>query len=118
MSSIAGSFWPARKKSARMSSSSAPDMSAARPVYFLAEKKGANVTLTFIEPAIEAKFWMFKKYFQDKLAKDNVRVYPHVQFKEVTPKGVAIVTEDGKDVFLECDTVVLSTGSTPDTALQ
>jgi 2,4-dienoyl-CoA reductase-like NADH-dependent reductase (Old Yellow Enzyme family)/thioredoxin reductase len=85
--------------------------------YFLAETKGADVTLTFPEPAIEAKFWMFKKYFQDKLAKDNVRVYPHVQFKEITPKGVAIVTEDGKDVFLDCDTVVLSTGSTPDTAL-
>ncbi len=73
--------------------------------------------MTFPEPAIEAKFWMFKKYFQDKLAKDNIRVYPHVQFKEVTPKGVAIVTEDGNDVFLDCDTVVLSTGSTPDTAL-
>jgi 2,4-dienoyl-CoA reductase (NADPH2) len=85
--------------------------------YFLAETKGADVTLTFPEPAIEAKFWMFKKYFQDKLAKDKVRVYPHVQFKEITPKGVAIVTEDGKPVFLDCDTVVLSTGSTPDTAL-
>ena len=85
--------------------------------YFLAEKKGADVTLAFIEPAIEAKFWMFKKYFQEKLAKDKVKVYPHVQFKEITPKGVAVVTEDGKDVFLDCDTVVLSTGSTPDTAL-
>jgi len=85
--------------------------------YFLVETKGADVTLTFPEPAIEAKFWMFKKYFQDKLAKDNVRVYPHVQFKEITSKGVAIVTEDGKDVFLDCDTVVLSTGSTPDTDL-
>ena len=60
---------------------------------------------------------MFKKYFQEKLAKDKVKVYPHVQFKEITPKGVAVVTEDGKDVFLDCDTVVLSTGSTPDTAL-
>jgi pyruvate/2-oxoglutarate dehydrogenase complex dihydrolipoamide dehydrogenase (E3) component len=85
--------------------------------YFLVENKGADVTLTFPEPAIEAKFWMFKKYFQDKLAKDKVRVYPHVQFKEITPKGVAIVAEDGKEVFLDCDTVVLSTGSTPDIAL-
>jgi len=33
-------------------------------------------------------------------------------------KGVAVVTEDGKDVFLDCDTVVLSTGSTPDTAFE
>ena len=85
--------------------------------YFLAETKGANVTLTFPEPAIEAKFWMFKKYFLDKLAKDNVKIYPHVQFREITDKGVAIITEDGIEKFLECDTVVLSTGSTPDTAL-
>jgi 2,4-dienoyl-CoA reductase-like NADH-dependent reductase (Old Yellow Enzyme family)/thioredoxin reductase len=84
--------------------------------YFLAEK-GARVTLTFPEPAIEAKFWMFKKYFQDKLSQDNVKVYPHTQFKEITDKGVAIITEDGKEIFLDCDTVVLSTGSTPNDAL-
>ena len=46
--------------------------------FFMAEKKGANVVMTFPEPAIEAKFWMFKKYFLDKLAKDNVKIYPHV----------------------------------------
>ncbi|MGP8079759.1 MAG: FAD-dependent oxidoreductase [Dehalococcoidales bacterium] len=85
--------------------------------YFLVEKKGANVTLTFPEPAIDAKFWMFKKYFLDKLAKDNVRVYPHVQFKEITGKGVAIITEDGKETILEADTIVLSTGSTPNDKL-
>jgi 2,4-dienoyl-CoA reductase (NADPH2) len=84
--------------------------------FFLAEN-GSEVTMTFPEPAIEAKFWMFKKYFLDKLAKDNVKIYPHVQFREITEKGVAIITEDGIEKFLECDTVVLSTGSTPDDKL-
>jgi len=84
--------------------------------FFLAEK-GINVTMTFPEPAIEAKFWMFKKYFLGKLAKDNVKVYPHAQYQKITPKGIAIITEDGKELFLECDTVVLSTGSTPDDKL-
>ena len=31
---------------------------------FALAEKGANVTLTFIEPALEVKYWMFKKYFQ------------------------------------------------------
>ena len=84
--------------------------------FFLAEN-GANVTMTFPEPAIEAKFWMFKKYFLDKLAKDNVKIYPHVQYKEILPQGVVIITEEGKEIFLEADNVVLSTGSTADTAL-
>jgi len=84
--------------------------------FFLAEN-GTEVTMTFPEPAIEAKFWMFKKYFLDKLSKDNVKIYPHVQFREITDKGVAIITEDGIEKFLECDTVVLSTGSTPDDKL-
>ena len=69
--------------------------------------------MTFPEPAIDAKFWMFKRYFLDKLAKDNVKIYPHVQFEEINSKGVAIITEDGKETILEADTVVLSTGSTP-----
>jgi NADPH-dependent 2,4-dienoyl-CoA reductase/sulfur reductase-like enzyme len=84
--------------------------------FYLAEN-GADVTLTFPEPAIEAKFWMFKKYFLDKLAKDKVQIYPHVQYKEVTAKGVSITTEDCKDVFIDCDTVVLSTGSTANSKL-
>jgi NADPH-dependent 2,4-dienoyl-CoA reductase/sulfur reductase-like enzyme len=84
--------------------------------FFLAEK-GINVTMTFPEPAIEAKFWVFKRYFLDKLAKDNVKIYPHVQYKEITPKGVALTTEEGKEIFLEADNIVLSTGSTPDDTL-
>jgi len=79
------------------------------------ERRGCYPDLP--EPAIEAKFWMFKKYFQDKLAKDNVKVYPHAQFKKITDKGVAIIAEDGTETFLDCDTVVLSTGSTPNDTL-
>ena len=84
--------------------------------FFLAEK-GVNVTLTFPEPALEVKYWMFKKYFMDKLAKDNVRVHPHVQYKKITAQGVEIFTEDGKELFLPCDNIVLAAGSTPDRAL-
>ena len=73
--------------------------------------------MAFPEPAIEAKFWVLKRYFLDKLAKDNVEIYPHVQYREITPKGVALTTEEGKEIFLEADDIVLSTGSTPDDTL-
>ena len=84
--------------------------------FFMAER-GVNVTMTFPEEAIEANFWMFKKYFLDKLAKDNVKIYPHVQYRKITPNGVEVITEDGIELFLEADNVVLSTGSTPDDSL-
>ena len=84
--------------------------------FFLAEK-GINVTLTFPEPALDVKYWMFKKYFQDKLAKDNVKIYPQVQYRKITPKGVELTTEEGKEIFLEADNIVLAAGSTPDDAL-
>jgi len=41
-----------------------------------------------------------------------------VQFKEIKPKGGrGLLPKTVKTCFLDCDTVVLSTGSTPDTAL-
>ena len=55
-------------------------------------------TMTFPEPAIEAKFWMFKKYFLDKLAKDNIKVYPHVQYKQIIPGASKLSPKTARDV--------------------
>ena len=84
--------------------------------FFLAEK-GVDVTLTFPEPALDIKYWMFKKYFQDKLAKDNVKIYPQVQYRKITPKGVELTTREGEEIFAEADNIVLAAGSTPDDTL-
>ena len=84
--------------------------------FFLAEK-GANVTLTFPEPAIDIKFWMFKKYFQDKLKEYNVKIYPQVQYRKITRNGVELTTREGEEISLKADNIVLAAGSTPDKAL-
>ena len=84
--------------------------------FFLAEK-GVKVTLTFIEPALDVKFWMFKKYFLDKLQKYNVKVFPQVQYRKITRNGVELTTKEGEVVFLEAENIVLAAGSTPDKAL-
>jgi pyruvate/2-oxoglutarate dehydrogenase complex dihydrolipoamide dehydrogenase (E3) component len=84
---------------------------------FALAEKGANVTLTYIEPALEIKYWMFKKYFQDKLAKYNVKIYPQVLYRKITDKGVELTTREGETVFLTADNIVLAAGSTPDRAL-
>jgi NADPH-dependent 2,4-dienoyl-CoA reductase/sulfur reductase-like enzyme len=84
--------------------------------FFLAEK-GVNVTLTYIEPALDVKFWMFKKYFQDKLNGYGIKVFPQVKYQRITREGVTLTTREGKEVFLEAENIVLATGSTPDKAL-
>ena len=84
--------------------------------FFLAEK-GANVTLTFPEPALEVKYWMFKKYFQDKLKEYNVKIYPQVQYRKITRNGVELTTREGEEISLKADNIVLAAGSTPDKAL-
>ena len=84
--------------------------------FFLAEK-GANVTLTFPEPALEVKYWMFKKYFLDKLKEYNIKVFPQVQYRKITRNGVELTTREGEEILLEADNIVLAAGSTPNKAL-
>jgi len=85
---------------------------------FLAEK-GVDVTLVFRsgEPALDVKYWMFRKYYQDKLKEDNVTVMPKVQYRSITPKGISLINAEGIEVFLETDNIVLATGATSNKTL-
>ena len=85
---------------------------------FLA-KRGADVTLVFRspEPALDVKYWMFRKYYQDKLNGYKVKVMPQVIYGQITPKGISLTNKEGTEVFLEADNIVLAAGSTPDKAL-
>ena len=85
---------------------------------FLA-KRGADVTLIFRspEPALDVKYWMFRKYYQDKLNGYKVKVMPQVIYGQITPKGISLTNKEGTEVFLEADNIVLAAGSTPDKAL-
>jgi pyruvate/2-oxoglutarate dehydrogenase complex dihydrolipoamide dehydrogenase (E3) component len=42
---------------------------------------------------------------------------PGVKYGKITPKGIYLTNQDGKDVFLEADNIILATGSTPNKAL-
>lgn len=86
--------------------------------FFLAER-GKVVTLVFgsKEPVLDMQWWAYRKHYLDKLKEENVKVMPRVKYKEITPKGIKLINEGGKEVFLEADTIVLATGATPDKAL-
>ena len=85
---------------------------------FLA-KRGVDVTMVFRspEPALDVKYWMFRKYYQDKMKANNVKIMPQVKYGTITPKGIGISDKEGKEVFLEADNIVLAAGSTPDKVL-
>ena len=70
-----------------------------------------------IEPALDVKYWMIKKHYQDKLKEYNVKIMPQVKYGKITPKGIKLTNKEGKEVFLEADNIVLATGATPDKAL-
>ena len=79
---------------------------------FLA-RRGVDVTLVFrsTEPALDVKYWMFRKYYQDKMKAYNVKIMPQVKYGQITPKGLSLTDKEGKEVFLEADNIVLATGS-------
>jgi 2-enoate reductase len=85
---------------------------------FLA-KRGADVTLVFRSPelALDVKYWMFRKYYQDKLNGYKVKVMSQVKYGQITPKGISLTNKEGTEVFLAADNIVLAAGSTPDKAL-
>ncbi len=85
---------------------------------FLAQK-GADVTLVFrsSEPAHDVEPWMFKRYYKEKLKGNNVVVMPKVQYRSITAQGINLINDEGKEVFLEADNIVLATGATPNKAL-
>ena len=86
--------------------------------FFLADK-GVDVTLVFRspEPALDVKLWESKIHYQRKLKEYGVKVMPGVKYGKITPNGIYLTDQGGKDVFLEADNIVLATGSTPNKAL-
>ena len=42
---------------------------------------------------------------------------PKVKYGQITAKGIYLTDQDGKEVFLGADNIVLATGSTPNKAL-
>jgi 2,4-dienoyl-CoA reductase-like NADH-dependent reductase (Old Yellow Enzyme family)/thioredoxin reductase len=85
---------------------------------FLA-KRAVDVTMVFRspEPALDVKYWMFRKYYQDKMKANNVKIMPQVKYGQITPKGISLTDKEGKEVFLEADNIVLAAGSKAEKSL-
>ncbi|MDO8490561.1 MAG: FAD-dependent oxidoreductase, partial [Dehalococcoidia bacterium] len=52
-----------------------------------------------------------------RLGEKNVTMLTGVRYDEITDKGVAITTKDGKKTLVEADTVVLAAGAKPNKKL-
>ena len=92
-------------------------MLAVRHVCSWRERHRMSHCVSGVEPALDVKFWMFKKHYLDKLKEYKVKIYPQVQYGQITPKGIKLTNKEGKEVFLEADNIVLAAGATPDKAL-
>ncbi len=84
---------------------------------FLA-KRGKEVTIVEVLPRLANEFIVYyADYLREKLDEAGVKYFISVKDEEITEKGVNIIDNDGKQVFLDADDVIISTGSIPDKAL-
>jgi NADPH-dependent 2,4-dienoyl-CoA reductase/sulfur reductase-like enzyme len=79
-------------------------------------EKGHEVTLVFpeLEPAPDVIYPDVRKSLMQGLEKGRVRIMGGVsKFKEITPKGMALIDGEGREVLAEASLVVLATGLRP-----
>lgn len=81
-------------------------------------EKGHEVSLIEILPelAMDA-FSHIRKVLVGQISRKGIRVYTGVKEERIKEEGVEIVDSGGKTLFLEADTMILSAGSAPDSAL-
>jgi len=88
--------------------------------HFLAEK-GASVTIVSRQEAPMANEVIdvsIRKPLLDILNKKRIRTILGVQrYKGILPKGMSLIDREGKELFLEADSIVLASGARPDNAL-
>jgi pyruvate/2-oxoglutarate dehydrogenase complex dihydrolipoamide dehydrogenase (E3) component len=86
---------------------------------FLAEK-GKDLTVAFPEPEpiLDVVCWAIRKLMLRKLEEKKIKILAGVkQFREITPKGIGVISKEGKEVFLEADNIILATGAVPEKSL-
>ncbi|NIP92839.1 MAG: FAD-dependent oxidoreductase, partial [Akkermansiaceae bacterium] len=78
--------------------------------------KGKNVTLCDIPAGggqLAASMEISAKMGYNKLMAERgitLPLIPNIQFKEITDEGVSVVHPDGREQFVEADTVVIAAG--------
>jgi len=81
-------------------------------------EKGCKVTIVEMLPQIGAQLEsMTKKLLIQKLMDQGVEVKAGCRLNQVTDNGVMIVGQDGEEIFIPADAVVMAIGSRPDDSL-
>jgi 2,4-dienoyl-CoA reductase-like NADH-dependent reductase (Old Yellow Enzyme family)/thioredoxin reductase len=88
--------------------------------HFLTEN-GASVTIVSRQEAPMANEVIdlsLKKPLLDILNKTRIKTILGVRrYKEILPQGISLIDQDGKELFLEADSIVLASGARPDNGL-
>jgi 2-enoate reductase len=84
---------------------------------FLAEK-GKKVTIVEILPELASElYYSYANLMVQRLKEKGVEAFTGVKDEEITDKGMEIVDEGGKRIFIEADDIVIATGSVADKSL-
>jgi len=84
---------------------------------FLAEK-GKKVTIVEILPELASElYYPYANLMVQRLKERGVEAFAGVKDEEITDKGMEIVDEGGKRIFIEADDIVIATGSVADKSL-
>lgn len=84
---------------------------------FLTEK-GKNVTVIEILPELASElYYPYAQQISQRLNERGIKVFTGVKDEEITDKGMVIIDENGKKVFLEADDIVICAGSVADKTL-
>jgi 2-enoate reductase len=81
-------------------------------------QKGKKVTIVESLDSIARDMWSASRLHLLKLLHDaNVDILTNVNVLEITDKGIVIADNDGKNIIIDADTVVLAVGFKPDREL-
>ncbi len=84
---------------------------------FLAQK-GKKVTIVEILPVLAGElYYPYADLLISELRQRGVETFTSVKKEEITPKGMEIVDQSGKRIFLEADDIVIAAGSVADKTL-
>jgi 2,4-dienoyl-CoA reductase-like NADH-dependent reductase (Old Yellow Enzyme family)/thioredoxin reductase len=80
---------------------------------FLAEK-GKEVTVVRRSSGMALKMGpTLRPFLLSRLLQKGVKLLTEIKYSRITPQGLLITNQDGEEIFLQADTLVLATGAVP-----
>ncbi len=90
------------------------ELVACEVAHYLAEIRGKKVWAMDIQKQMATSIEPFTKFvLMRALESKGVTLLPGIQYREITQNGIHFINKEGKEDFLEADTIVLAAGSLP-----